>query len=174
MKVLIMTDTHDRVAHMRFLLEKIHDLEIGAIIHAGDLVEPESLEVFEDIGVPVYYVFGNNEGRTEDIIYICEEIGIHWALDINTFELDGKTFAVTHYPQLAEKIMEKKFFDVVCCGHSHFAKIRKYEYGGMFINAGNVAGLREDPRYVIYDTEKHEAAIHELGYRQKVFKFHEE
>lgn len=171
MQILIISDSHDNEKNIRFVLNKIDELEIDVLLHCGDLVDPSMFKLFEDISLPIYYVFGNNEGMTEDIIAECERLGITWYLDVGEFEIDGKKIAITHYPKVASSLATFGSFDLICFGHSHRKGKEKMKNGGWLVNPGTLGGVFHEPSFATYDTETNEAIIHELGIRQKSYHF---
>lgn len=173
MNILIISDTHDRTDHIKKVLEQTKEDSIETIIHCGDLVEPETLAAFENVEVPIYYVFGNNEGREEAIVQTCERMGIHYFLDLGEFIVEGRKIVITHYPKVAKSLAAFGNFDLILFGHSHNRYKEKLPNGGWYVNPGNLAGLREEAYYAIYDTIAHTVDIRKLQTRITHFHFEE-
>lgn len=173
MNILIISDTHDRVDHIQKVLDATKNNAIGAIIHCGDLVEPETLQAFEGVDIPIYYVFGNNEGREEAIVHTCEQMGIHYFLDLGEFVINGRKIVITHYPKVAKSLAAFGNFDLILFGHSHNRYKEKLSNGAWYVNPGNLAGLREEAHYALYDTTAHTVCIEKLITRTTHFHFEE-
>ena len=62
MKIAIISDTHDSLEKIKAFLEEIKDKKIDLIIHAGDFCSPYTAFSFQDLGIPIIAVFGNNDG----------------------------------------------------------------------------------------------------------------
>ncbi|MFN7160088.1 MAG: YfcE family phosphodiesterase [Candidatus Gracilibacteria bacterium] len=171
MNILTISDTHDRISHIEKVLEETKTRDIGMIIHCGDLVEPETLSAFKNVKVPIYYVFGNNEGREEEIVKTCEKMGINYFLDMGEFVVDGRKIVITHYPKVAKSLAAFGNFDLILFGHSHNRYKEQLPNGGWYVNPGNLAGLREDAHYAIYDTTAHSVEIIKLQARITHYHF---
>ena len=109
MKIGILSDTHTKVELARDALDVL--LENGAefIIHAGDIVEVEILEMLKNCGKRYVAVYGNNDA--------------HLVEHHNKYNLVQEP----HYFKLAEtkfKLMHLPFYmapdtEIVVFGHTH-------------------------------------------------------
>ncbi|MEN8303533.1 MAG: YfcE family phosphodiesterase [Campylobacterota bacterium] len=127
MKIGIISDTHSKVQLAREALDML--LENGAefIIHAGDIVELETLEMLKNCGKKYVAVYGNNDA--------------HLVQHHNNYNLVQEP----HYFKLADtkfKLMHLPFYmapdtDIVVFGHTHTFE-SDFKSGTLFLNPGEV------------------------------------
>ena len=89
-------------------MEVFSKIGVEAVIHAGDFCSPFTLASFKplaDKGLKMYAVFGNNDGDRALLVQRGGEF-CSFADGSRIVTLDGRTFAVMHYPDLAEDIFK--------------------------------------------------------------------
>ncbi|UJG39899.1 MAG: metallophosphoesterase [Candidatus Heimdallarchaeum aukensis] len=154
MKIGIMSDSHDKRENIRKALKIFEKNEVETVIHAGDLISPFCIELFNNYTGKFYLCEGNNKG---DIVLINEKIEGrgYFFEDIGKFILDNKKFALYHGTKtevLNSLIYGKERFDYVIYGHSHKKVLKKIE-NTLVINPGEVYDLYGDPSVAILDTK---------------------
>lgn len=127
MKIGIISDTHSKVQLAREALDML--LENGAefIIHAGDIVEVETLELLKNCGKRYVAVYGNNDA--------------HLVEHHNKYNLVQEP----HYFKLADtkfKLMHLPFYmapdtEIVVFGHTHTFE-SDFKNGTLFLNPGEI------------------------------------
>ena len=127
MKIGILSDTHSKVTLAKNALDML--LENGAefIIHAGDIVEVETLEMLKNCGKRYVAVYGNNDA--------------HLVQHHNDYNLVQEP----HYFKLADtkfKLMHLPFYmapdtEIVVFGHTHTFE-SDFKNGTLFLNPGEV------------------------------------
>ena len=144
MKIGILSDTHDHLPNIAKAVEAFSNAGVEAIIHAGDFCSPFTIPVFKplaDRGLKMYAVFGNNDGDRPLLVQrggtFCS-----FADGSRTVTLDGRTFAVMHYPDLADDLFRSEAYDVVIYGHNH--KLRLEGGTRKLLNPGTCAGYLAD------------------------------
>ncbi|TFZ04351.1 metallophosphoesterase family protein [Ramlibacter rhizophilus] len=126
LRVGLISDTH------RLLRPQALDHLRGCdlIVHAGDLVTPDALQVLGELA-PVKAVRGNNDRGD-------------WALalpEVERFELGGVAFLVVHDLAALAIDPQREGVRVVVSGHSHKPRIE--ERGGvLFVNPGSAGPRR--------------------------------
>lgn len=172
MRLLLIADTHDIVAHCRMVIaQAVATGPIDAILHMGDLAASATMEVLAEADLPIYYVIGNNEDDPDEVAACCTRLGVHFLGEQADIEIDGRRIAMTHYPRVAQSLATFGEFDLICFGHSHNAMKSKLIHGGWLVNPGNLAGWREGARYAIYDTKLHTVTHYDLEVRKKHWNF---
>jgi len=127
MKIGIISDTHSKVKKAKRALDTL--LADGAefIVHAGDIVELENLDMLEDSGVRYVAVYGNNDAHL-----------VHHHSKYNLVQ-------EPYYFKIANtkiKLMHLPFYmspdaDVVLFGHTHTFE-SDYKGNTLFLNSGEV------------------------------------
>jgi len=126
-KIGILSDSHSKYNLMQEALEML--LENGAefIVHCGDIVQVETLELLENCGKRYVAVYGNNDA------HLC------------SYHNDYTLVQEPHYFKLADtkfKLMHLPFYmspdtEVVLYGHTHEFKT-EFKNGTLFLNPGEV------------------------------------
>jgi len=144
MKIGILSDTHDHMPNIDKAVEVFSKIGVEAVIHAGDFCSPFTLAQFKplaDKGLKMYAVFGNNDGDRALLVRRGGEF-CSFQDGSRIVTLDGRTFAVMHYPDLADDLFRSGAYDVVIYGHDHK---RRVEGGARkLLNPGTCAGYLAD------------------------------
>ena len=127
MKIGIISDTHSKVKKAAFAIDTLVKEGAEFLLHAGDIVEVETLELLRRSGLRYEAVYGNNDA--------------HLAKFHNQFKLVQEPY----YFKLANakfKLMHLPLYmcadaDIVIFGHTHKASI-EFLSGTLFLNPGEV------------------------------------
>jgi hypothetical protein len=125
MKIGVLSDTHKKVKLARAVIE--HLIANGAefLIHAGDIVEPEVLELLNNSGVRYVAVYGNNDahlaGYHNDYNLVQEP---------SYFKLANTRFKLMHLPFYMNPDAE-----VIIFGHTHTFEC-DFKNDTLFLNPG--------------------------------------
>ena len=132
MKIGIISDTHKKVKKAQKALDLL--LKNGAefIVHAGDIVEFEVLELLKNCGKKYVAVYGNNDAH------------------LASYHQDFNLVEEPHYFKLANtsfKLMHLPFYmapdtEIVLFGHTHEFK-SEFNNGTLFLNPGEVCARNE-------------------------------
>ena len=157
MHLAIISDTHDNLANLAEFLRQARDLKVEAIIHCGDVTEPETLEYLaRNFEGEIKLVCGNMEIRREDFPRIVErhknleifpEFG-EWAIsDIE------QTVAFAHRPETARPLAVSGRYRFVFYGHTHKPWIEQIGGGAFLANPGTLGGVFTSPTYSLLDAK---------------------
>jgi putative phosphoesterase len=161
----IMSDTHDNLPMIEAAVNKLNELNVELVYHAGDYIAPFVDSKLRNLKAPLIGVLGNNDGSTSLLKKKFAEFGAdirgRFAFDI----IDGLKIAVVHGDdrELIRSLLEVESHDILITGHTHEAKI--YRKGQtLVINPVETCGLLTGKSTIaILDTEKLEAEIIELN-----------
>ncbi|HQR06236.1 MAG TPA: YfcE family phosphodiesterase [Gemmatales bacterium] len=120
MLVGIISDTHDRLARTTSASKLLHESQVEAIIHCGDICSFDILALFA--GTPLYFVMGNNDDDVELRQASQQMEHLHYLNQGAVIELAGKHIGVTHghlYRVVNELLNQKP--DYLFSGHTHHA-----------------------------------------------------
>ena len=147
MKICIVSDSHDRAEPLAAAVASARADGAQAVIHCGDLIGAQTLRASIKLGLPLHVVHGNNIGDPMAMQQLMAKSAgklIYHGLDA-TLELAGRRIFVTHYPHYGHAMACTGDYDLVCCGHSHVARIVEQPNirGGrtLLANPGTVAGI---------------------------------
>ena len=169
MKVCILSDSHDHIPLLDAAVAEARDRGAQAVLHCGDVVAPSTLKCLNKHRLPVHVIHGNNTGDLYTLGQLAtrpDNVINYHGMDAG-IELNGRRIFLVHYPHYARALAATGEWDIVCCGHTHKARVemRKNIKGEetMLINPGTVGGVGTDPAtYMMVDLETLEYAIHEI------------
>lgn len=157
MKVLIVSDTHRKLANLR---EVIRKTQADMLLHMGD-IEGQEEEIREMFGGPCFMVAGNNDffsplPREEELMIGCYKI---WMVH-------GHHQGVTLGPEYLKEDARAKGVDVVMYGHTHQPYL-SVEDDLVCLNPGSISYPRQEgrrPSYAIMDLDRFGIAHYSIFY----------
>ena len=157
MKIGLISDTHDNIQNIQNAILLFNDKHVRFVIHAGDIVSPEAVEVFA--GVKLIGVLGNNDLEIDRLTNAFDKIGGQLKGEFCEIEQDDLIFAVYHGTNSRRKdsLIQSGKYDVVVCGHTH--KIQNKKVGKtLVINPGTANGwfFGYSASAAIFDTQTRE------------------
>ena len=101
-----------------------NDKHVRVVIHAGDIVSPETVQAFD--GIKLIGVLGNNDLVVRELTSAFDKIG-EVRGEFCEIEQDKLVFAVYHgtNSRRKESLIQCGSYDVVICGHTHRAQNKK-------------------------------------------------
>ncbi|OGT26449.1 MAG: hypothetical protein A2Z17_05860 [Gammaproteobacteria bacterium RBG_16_66_13] len=142
MKLLVLSDSHDNLWKLDAAAGYLEAAD--AVAHCGDICSPFMIRRLGELshGKPVHVVWGNNDGDTYllgKVAAAFPNISLHGALA--QFDLDGRSVAVNHYPEIAAGLARSGQYAVVCYGHDH--TMHEERVGGcLLVNPGELMGMK--------------------------------
>lgn len=157
MKICIVSDSHDRAPALVAAVASAKTEGAEAVIHCGDIIGANTLRAAMELALPMHVVHGNNLG---DALALAN-LGAgsrgqltYYGADAR-FELHGRRIYATHMPEHGRAHACTGDFDLVCCGHTHEAKVaqQKNVQGGntWLVNPGTVAGVGAPATWLMAD-----------------------
>jgi len=171
MKIGIVSDTHDRLDAIEKVFHIFLDEKVEQIIHCGDWVSPFTIEFFDEMNlqhtkIPVFSVFGNNEGDIKRIIERNNNLAFPVQFAAKTvleLERDGKRLATYHGhdKEILSALIASQHYDAVFCGHTHM-QFSMSQGKTLVFNPGAICYAREskmikEASVGIYDSQTNEA-----------------
>ena len=141
-RIGIISDTHENIRLIIRAVDILKSQNLDLVIHCGDIISPPVLERF--VGLPIRFVFGNNDGERSGLKKKCLELGFGEIDDILEFTHSQKSFHVYHgtNPTRLDKAISSQVFDYVLHGHTHV--IRNEVIGKTrVLNPGALFGVEE-------------------------------
>ena len=141
MKIGIISDTHNDVEMARRAVDAFRERGITMVIHAGDLVSPDMVEIFKEFSVK--FVLGNSDVDHEGILSACKCYGNGTAGRYCEFVLEEKSFFVCHGDDVKRyhEAIDSGKYDYVIHGHTHHYSLKRHR-NTLVINPG--AAMRDD------------------------------
>lgn len=169
MKICIVSDSHDRAEPLADAVRAAKAEGAEAVIHCGDLIGTQTLKPALEHGLPVHLVHGNNLGDAAALARLERASGgqLRYHGPDARIELGGRRVFVVHYDDHGHAMACTGQWELVCCGHSHRAEVRRVDAvnGGSswLVNPGTVAGLAAPQTWVLGDLAAMRFEVHELG-----------
>jgi len=155
MKIAIISDIHENFHNLIIALDDMKSREVSFIICLGDLMNTGIANILSIQDIPVFLIWGNNDGEVVNIVKLTNNEGSQLKVSDKTFdflELDGKKIFITHYNELAEPMAKSGMYDAVFYGHNHSKKLEK-ENECWVVNPGEICAQKTGVgSYAIYDT----------------------
>ena len=127
MKIGIISDTHTKVKKATRAIDTLKKDGAEFLIHAGDIVELETLELLKNCGLKYIAVYGNNDAHLG--LYHSE---YNLVQEPYYFKLANTKFKLMHLP-----FYMAPDADVIISGHTHtFAS--EFNNDTLFLNSGEV------------------------------------
>ena len=163
MKIGIMSDSHDNINNIKKAIQIFKEQEVEAILHAGDLISPFCVPLFDEFKGNFFLCAGNNLGDTPLVKNKIAEIGIYFT-QVGEIELDNAQFALYHgtHESITTALIDSQNYDYVIIGHTHHKEIKE-KGKTLLINPGETFGdLYGSATIAILDTNTRSVEFHEL------------
>ena len=157
MKIGELADTHDNLALLRKALETFKRAGVELVLHAGDFVSPFVAVPFQELGVRLIGVFGNNDG---DKLYLRERFSGVGELHFGPHELElgGRKILLMHEPRALEALAASGRYQLIIYGHTHQVELNPGP--PLLLNPGEGGGwLTGKPSCAVVDLEQLKAQI---------------
>jgi len=166
LRVLIISDTHDNLGNVDYLIRNVIPKEKPQlIVHLGDFTSPFTLLRLKKSGIPIIGVLGNNDGDVSMLREIEHRVApqpVETNLGgFSTFLMHGfKDAALTE--KIATAIALSGYYQLVLFGHTHRYKIEQ-KGRTLLVNPGALSGyLAEDATYAVLDTTSRNVKVKKL------------
>jgi putative phosphoesterase len=165
MKVAVISDIHENFHNLILALESIEQKQVDMIICLGDMMNAGVAKILAIQKVPVYLIWGNNDGEVVDTMRASYREGSNLKVGLSTYdflELGDKKIFITHYDNLAVPMATSGLYDAVFYGHDHLQKLEKIN-NCFVVNPGEICAQKTGvSSYAIYDTNAHKIDVIEL------------
>ena len=137
MKIGIISDTHGRYANISKGIDIFKKYGVEYVLHAGDIVVPNSLEMFSELEKCRFVaVFGNCDMNKICLTAAINGFGGEIFKSPHTIDIGNKKVFMTHIPRALEKVAGNGIYDLIVYGHTHKLDVRKAGQT-LIVNPGN-------------------------------------
>jgi uncharacterized protein len=165
MKIAIISDIHDNHHNLKQFYEKAKELKAERIICLGDFINPGIIKFLAKSEIPVFSIWGNNDGEKCLIMRVALEKDSNLTISDKIYdflEVDGKKIFLTHYGDIAESMARSGDYVAVFHGHTH-DKSKEKIGNCLLLNPGELSTHKTGiASFAIYDTETNDADIIEI------------
>jgi len=171
MKIGIISDTHKKVKKAKKAIAMLIENGAEFIIHAGDVVEVEILQILKNCSLDYLAVYGNNDAHL-----VQHHENFELVQEPFYFKLDGLKFKLMHLPYYMAPDT-----DVVVFGHTHHFHT-EFNNGTLFLNSGEICGRKKpvsecmmletkNDKFIVTQYAKPDG---EIEFQTKIFEFKRE
>ncbi|WP_438424768.1 metallophosphoesterase [Aquimarina macrocephali] len=165
MKIAIISDIHENFHNLILALEEIERQNCKHILCLGDLMNAGIAKVLSCSTIPVFTIWGNNDGEKVEITKVAHYQNSNLSVSLNTYdflEIDNRKIFISHYDDLAIPMATSRLYDAVFFGHTHISSIQK-ENETWIVNPGEISAHKTGiASLAIYDTDTNDVKILEL------------
>lgn len=161
MKIAIMSDIHDNLKNLEKVLAFCKKNEIEKIICCGDLAKLETLDFLNDnFSGEILYTFGNmdNDHMRDYEFNNNQYKNTKTFKDFGESEIDNKSIAFVHFPEMAKNLCASGKYNFVFYGHTH----KPWEENissCKLLNPGNVAGTFYPATFAVWNTNNNSFSL---------------
>ena len=132
MKIGIISDSHRKIELLQNAIKRLKSDGAEFLVHAGDIVLEESLQLLENSGLPYQAVFGNNDFH---LLSFADKYNI--ANEPHYFKIGKISAKLMHYPYYLNGDT-----DLVIFGHTHYFEA-EYKNDTLYINPGEICARKK-------------------------------
>lgn len=138
-KIGIVSDTHNNLKNCNRIVEMFNDAGVERVIHTGDITQAKTLEIFSNLTMPMWGVYGNNDvGEMDSLVSAASQFTFDILEPPLALNWHGQRIVVVHDP-LELAMVNPDEFDVILHGHTHRQTI-EYDGDQLTFNPGECAG----------------------------------
>jgi uncharacterized protein len=171
MLIGLISDSHDNIQGLKDALDLLKGRCVDLVLHAGDMVGSGNCYVFEDSGMDIRLVYGNNDGDRVGLYRDFKRVGGEYLGDFGEIEADGRKIAILHGTDegIIHSLVRSGMYDVIVRGHNHRFEVARGEKT-LLVNPGEIWGHFTGYRTIaILDTSNLQVERIDLG-RCKTFR----
>jgi putative phosphoesterase len=162
MKIAIIADIHENFHNLILALQEMERQKVEQIICLGDLMNSGIAKVLATQKLPVYLIWGNNDGEKVEITLASTRKNSNLKVGLKSYDfltIDNRTIFISHYEDLAQPMALSKEYDAVFFGHTHLPSIDKMDHCWL-VNPGEIAASKtKKASFAIYDTNSHQVEM---------------
>ena len=165
MNIGILSDIHENFHNLLLALEDMRRHQVAHIVCLGDLINEGVAKVLAISEVPVFMIWGNNDGEVVGITKTAEAPSSMLSISSNTYdfiEVEERKIFITHYDDLAEPMALSGRYDAVFYGHTHVHEVRRVN-DCLVVNPGEISAQKTGTAtWALYDTLSNQAELKTL------------
>ena len=138
MKIGVVSDTHNNLRNVGRIVELFNEYGVERVIHTGDITQAKTLDVFAELTMPMYGVYGNNDEERDSLVAAVERYGFIFQEPPFVPEWAERAIMVVHDPLELEGHLDDGH-DLALHGHTHLYRYEERR-GQVVFNPGECAG----------------------------------
>ena len=138
MKIGVVSDTHNNLANVREIVKIFNEAGVDRVVHTGDITKGATLDLFGELEMPLFGVFGNNDVERESLDQVIEQRGFHFGERYLNVNWHDSQIVIVHDPRELDSMQLD--YDLALHGHTHLYRVDRTESGSLIFNPGECAG----------------------------------
>ncbi len=139
MRIGVVSDTHNNMKNVRRIVELLNDAGVDRVVHTGDITQAKTLEVFAQLTMPLFGVFGNNDEERDSLDDAIRRFGFHFCEPPFTATWADRELIVVHDPLEFDGHLSDTHH-VALHGHTHRYRLERQGPQTTIFNPGECAG----------------------------------
>ena len=139
MRIGVVSDTHNNLKNVTRIVELFNTYKVDRVIHTGDITQAKTIEVFAQLHMPMYGVFGNNDQERDSLTTAMEKFGFEFCEPPFSTSWAGQDLIVVHDPLEFEGHLEQRH-TLALHGHTHRHRLEQWGHQTTIFNPGECAG----------------------------------
>ncbi|MDA3834639.1 MAG: YfcE family phosphodiesterase [Spirochaetales bacterium] len=163
MKIAVISDIHENYQNLLEFLKIAEKKQFPQILFLGDFMNAGIARVLARSGIPVYAIWGNNDG--DRLAVLKESLHPKSSLSMAKFthgvySVAGRKLFLSHHPELVSTAAASGMYDAVLFGHTHKTYLANRD-SVLILNPGEISAHKYGrASYAVYDTETNSAQLH--------------
>lgn len=139
MKIGVVSDTHNNLKNCNRIVELFNESGVDRVIHTGDITQAKTLEVFSNLTMSMWGVYGNNDvGERDSLVNAASQFDFEFIDPPMKLIWAEREIVVVHDP-LELQMVKAEEYGVILHGHTH-RQVIHYEGEQLTFNPGECAG----------------------------------
>ena len=136
----VVSDTHNRIAHVEEIISIFNSKKVDRVVHTGDITQAKTLEKFSRLDCQLIGVYGNNDLLEEGLGKVSIRNNFLIKDPPLIVNLDNRKIAIFHEPDgINDLIAKDPSIELILHGHTH--RYREEVIGKVKVfNPGECAG----------------------------------
>ena len=138
MKIGVVSDTHNNLVNVRMIVKIFNEEGVDRVVHTGDITKGTTLDLFGELEMPLFGVFGNNDVERESLDQVIEHRGFHFGEHYLNVNWHNSQIVIVHDPRELDSMQLE--YDLALQGHTHLYRADRTDNGSLIFNPGECAG----------------------------------
>ncbi|MEM7096842.1 MAG: YfcE family phosphodiesterase [Pseudomonadota bacterium] len=140
MRIGIVSDTHNNLKNVAKIVELFNQAGVDQVVHTGDVTQAKTIDVFGDLTMPMFGVYGNNDEERDTLDAAIAAHGFEFFEPPYQLDLAGRSIIVVHDPLEFEGALHQGH-ELALHGHTHRYRLESWGTQTTIFNPGECAGL---------------------------------
>ena len=138
MKIGVVSDTHNNLKNVKKIIQIFNEKSVDRVVHTGDITTASTLSLFQELTMPLFGVFGNNDVEKSSLNEVIKGSGFTFEEASLNLSWVNRDIVVVHDPRDIDDL--DRAFQVALHGHTHLYRCDRPTGDQVIFNPGECAG----------------------------------